>query len=227
MTITYHTQLIQGSDEWRVARCGLLTASEMKYLVTPTLRVAANDKERMHLYELLSQRITNHVEPHYIGDDMLRGKEDEIEARAIYDKTYGDVTETGFITNNQWGFTLGYSSDGLVGEDGLIEVKSRCQKYQVETILSDEVPAEYMMQLQTGLLVSGRKWIDFISYSAGLPMFTKRVMPDATIQAAIITAATAFHGKLDAMLKVYAEKLANSDLRLIPTERKIVEEITV
>ena len=81
MTITYHRDLIQGSDEWLAARCGLLTASEMKLILTPTLKIAANDKTRAHVYEIAAQRITRYVEPTYIGDDMLRGQEDEIIAR--------------------------------------------------------------------------------------------------------------------------------------------------
>lgn len=74
-------EMVQGSEEWLTARCGLLTASEIKLIVTPTLKIASNDKERAHLYELLAQRITGYVEPRYISDDMLRGKEDEIAAR--------------------------------------------------------------------------------------------------------------------------------------------------
>lgn len=72
------------------------------------------------------------------------------------------------------GFTLGYSPDGLVGDDGLIEAKSRVQKYQFQAIIehvasgSASVPAEFVMQLQTGLLGSECQWIDFISYSNGL-----------------------------------------------------------
>lgn len=228
MTITIHTIMEQGSEEWHAARCGLLTASEVKNIITPAkLQYASNDKERAHLYEILAQRITKYVEPTYIGGDMLRGLEDEVDARAIYDENYGDVTECGFITRDFGAFTLGYSPDGLVGEAGLIEVKSRRQKYQIETILADEVPQEYMLQIQTGLLVSGRQWLDFVSYSAGLPMFTKRVAPDAAIQDAILSAATKFHEKLEAMLKVYNSRLGDESFRLIPTERKIDEEIVV
>ena len=119
--IVYHHDLEQGSDEWLAARCGILTASEMKLIVSPTLKPASNDKERAHLYELLAQRITGHVEPHYVTDDMLRGHEDEVEARILYAERYAPVESAGFITNGKWGFTLGYSPDGLVGDDGLIE----------------------------------------------------------------------------------------------------------
>ena len=63
MSVIYHDDLIQGSDEWLQIRCGLLTASEMKHILTPTLKVANNDKTRAHAYELAFQRITQYVEP--------------------------------------------------------------------------------------------------------------------------------------------------------------------
>ena len=226
MTIKYHADLIQGSDEWHAARCGLLTASEMKLIITPTLKVADNDKSRAHIYELLAQRITRYVEPSYISDDMLRGKEDEIEAAELYAKNYAPVETVGFITNDRYGFTLGYSPDALVGDDGLIECKSRRQKFQTETIINGEMPDDYVIQIQTGLLVSERKWIDFVSFSGGLPMVTIRQYPDARIQDAIIAAATAFEAKLHEKLRAFHDALASS-ARLVPTERRIVQEMYV
>lgn len=220
----YHEKLIQGSDEWLAARCGLLTASEMKLIVTPTLKVADNDKTKAHVYELLFQRLTGFVEPQYVSDAMLRGQEDEIYARAAYEEHYAPVTEVGFITNDRFGFTIGYSPDGLVGDDGLIEVKSRAGKYQVQTIAENDVPAEYMIQLQTGLLVSGRKWIDFISYSGGLPMFVKRVEPDPLMQGAILAAATNFEAKVADKEREYRGTIA-SMRKVIETERREALEI--
>lgn len=221
--IRYHRDLLQGSDEWLQARCGILTASEMKLIITPTLKVARNDKASLHLYELLAQRITGHVEPHYISDDMLRGQQDEIEARLLYAKHYAPVEEVGFITNDEWGFTLGYSPDGLVGDDGLIEVKSRRQKFQAETIIRGEMPGDYWIQVQTGLLVTGRKWCDFISYCGGLPMVTIRVHADDEIQDAIVEAATDFELLLSKQLEAYEAASG----RLIPTERRIEQEMFV
>lgn len=223
-SVRYHPELIQGSDEWLAARCGLLTASEMKLIITPTMKVADNDKTRAHVFELLFQRLTGHVEPQYISDAMLRGQEDEIYARAAYQEHYAPVAEVGFITNDQWGFTIGYSPDGLVGDDGLIECKSRSGKYQVQTIAENEVPAEYMIQLQTGLLVTGRKWIDFISYCGGLPMFVKRVEPDLLMQGAILAAATAFEMKLAAKSQEYRSTIATMT-KIIETERREEMEI--
>ena len=131
MTITVHDDLIQGSEEWHAARCGLLTASEVKLILTPTLKVANNEKTRAHAWELAAQRISDYVEPTYIGDAMLRGHEDEILARALYAEKYGEVRETGFVTNDKFAagdgtrFTIGCSPDGLCGDDGMVEAKSR------------------------------------------------------------------------------------------------------
>lgn len=226
--ITYHRDLIQGSEEWYSARLGLLTASEMKLVITPTLKIASNDKERAHIYELLAQRINRYVEPHYISDDMLRGTEDEIEARLLYAKHYAPVEEMGFITNDRWGFTLGFSPDALVGEEGFIEAKSRRQKYQVETIvenvLGQTIPADYLMQQQTGHLVSERPWCDFCSYSGGLPMAVIRVYPDDKVANAIVEAAGAFERKIAEKLEKYRTAIASA-ARLIPTERRIIQEL--
>jgi len=227
--IKYHDHLIQGSTEWLEARLGLITASEMKFILTPTLKLAKNDKERAQLFNLLAQRIAGYVEPGYTGDDMYRGHEDELDARLAYAANYAPVDDCGFITNDRWGFVLGYSPDGLVGSDGLIEIKSRKHRFQVETILDsigqNTAPAEFMLQLQTGLLVSERNWIDFISYSAGLPMATVRVFPDPVLQTAIIEAAAAFEARLSERLDQFTAIL-KSDARLLATERRLDREIT-
>ena len=226
--INYRPDIVQGSDEWHAARCGLLTASEMHLIVTPTMKAASNDKERSHLYELLAQRITKYVEPSYISDAMLRGMDDEIEALARYGKTYAPVQAVGFITNDKWGFTIGYSPDALVGEDGQVECKSRSQKYQLRT-LCEYVPAgkidpDFMIQVQTGLLVSERKWCDLVSYCGGLQMATVRVLPDKDVQAAILAAAEAFEKRL-AEKRAQYESVIASGARLVNTVRKIREEM--
>ena len=222
--ITYYHDMIQGSDEWLAARCGMLTASEMKLILTPTLKIANNEKERAHLYELLAQRITKYVEPRYISDDMLRGQEDEIFARAAYTEHYAPVQEMGFIVNSRWGFSIGYSPDGLVESDGLIEIKSRSQRFQIETIINGRMPDDYLLQVQTGLLVTERLWLDFISYSSGLHMVTIRIYPDPKIQDAILTAAAGFERKLAEKLAAYHFALG-SNMRLVPTERRVEQEM--
>ena len=225
MTLTIHNDIEQGSLEWLQARCGKLCASEMKLVITAkTLKVAADEKVLVHLYELLAQRIHNHVEPHFESYDMERGKFDEEYARAKYSEAYAPVTECGFITNDKWGFTIGYSPDGLVGNDGLIECKSRVQKWQMRTLVEfvakQEIPDDFIIQVQTGLLVSEREWCDFVSYSGGMMMAVVRCYPDAKIQAAIIEAARNFEERLADARQVY-DDLTASNARLIPTERLI------
>lgn len=222
--INYHDELIQGSDEWLEARRGLLTSSEMHLILTPALKIANNDKTRAHVYEIAAQRITGYVDPHYIGDDMLRGMNDENMARELYAQNFEPVETVGFITNDEFGFTIGYSPDGVVPVDGLLEIKSRRQKFQVETII-EGVPSEYVMQTQTALLVTGRKWIDYVSYCGGMPMMPIRVTPNAVIFDAIVTAAKEFESKVQSVIAAYHEKLASN--RNIPTERIIQEEITL
>ena len=213
--IKIYEELDQGSDEWLAARCGILTASEVKLIVTPTGKPANNDNTRAHVYELAAQRITKYVEPAYISDDMLRGMMDEATARDLYSGNYALAKEVGFITNDSLGFTMGYSPDGLVGDDGLVEIKSRRQKFQIESIVTNEVPKEHKLQLQTGLLVSGREWVDYISYSAGLPLFVKRVFVDGEMRANIIEAAKAFEKKVTETVWKFR---ANSK-SLVKTER--------
>jgi putative phage-type endonuclease len=227
MTIRHHPDMIQGSEEWHAARCGLITASEVKLLLTPTLKAANNDKSRAHLWELAAQRITGHVEPSYISDAMLRGHEDEVRARDLYSKHHAPVEEVGFVTNDQWGFTLGCSPDGLVGTDGKIECKSRAQKYQVQTIVENwrdgTVPDDFTLQVQTGLLVTGRKWCDLLSYSGGLPFIAMRIEPHAEMQAAIIGACTQAEAKIAEIITDF--HAAVKARGLIPTERHTEQEI--
>lgn len=164
---------------------------------------ANNDTARGVTASLTAERITGHTEASFMNDDMWRGVMDEPIARDLYGKHYTPAKETGFMVRNDWGFNIGYSPDGLVGDDGLIEVKSRRQKKQLLTVLSDEVPAENMAQLQCGLLVSGREWCDYISFSGGMHMWTKRVTPDERWFEAIVAAVRAFEEAAERMASDY------------------------
>lgn len=232
-SVVYHMDLEQGTDEWLEKRLGVLTASELKLIMTPSLKMASNDKERAHLYGLLSQRITKFVEPNFQSFDMMRGHIDEVDACIVYSENIAPIVECGFITNDKWGFTLGYSPDGLVGDDGAVECKSRKAQYQVRTIIEhvvdakcQTIPAEYLLQHQGGMLISERQWMDFISYSGGLPMAVIRVHPDDAIQEAIVNCAGEFEIRLAAALEKYEGALL-SDARLFPTERQVYEEISL
>lgn len=197
--------LIQGSDAWHDQRRGIVTASVVGRLLTSTGKVAQNDYSRALTASLVAERITGYTEPTFMNDDMARGVDDEPIARDIYSEHYAKATETGFMVEDKWDFRIGYSPDGLVGDDGLIEIKSRRQKKQLQTILADEVPPENMAQIQCGLLVSGRKWLDYVSYCGGMPMYVKRVEPDPMWFEAILVAVETFERNAEVMVEDYLE----------------------
>lgn len=222
MTYTEYPHLEQGTDEWLAARRGILTASVIGKLITDkTCKPASNPVSRSITRSLAAERITGHIEPVYVNDDMWRGTLDEPIARDLYRDHYATprgqcVTEIGFMTRDDDGPVIGFSPDGLVDTDGLIEVKSRKQRKQVETIVSGLVPIENYAQLQTGLYVSGRDWIDYISYCGGMPMWIKRVHPEPRWFDAIIATARQFEANVDSIIQTYASEVEG----LVMTERR-------
>jgi hypothetical protein len=190
VSLTVYSDLEQRSPEWYAARCGIVTASAVGKLITPkTVKPAANDDSRALATLLASERVTGYVEDTYTSSDMWRGIVAEPFARDLYSKHYAPADECGFMVRQFDGFRIGYSPDGLVGDDGLLEIKAPRQKTHLATIVADQVPLYHMAQLQTGLLVSGRKWIDFVSFCGGMPLWVRRVTPDERWQIAILEAA--------------------------------------
>jgi predicted phage-related endonuclease len=104
---------------------------------------------------------------------------------------------------------LGASPDGLVGDDGGIEIKCPRAKTHLRTILADEVPAHYMAQVQSSLLVSGRKWWDFVSFVGGMPLYVKRVLPDPKWFDAITAACIAFEQNAAQTVADYETRVAD------------------
>lgn len=204
MTLTIYNELEQRSGEWYAARAGNITASAIGKLITPTVKVASNDTSRGITTTLAAERITGHVEEIGTTPDMWRGIECEPLAREAYETHTGTtVEEVGFIVEDKWGTRFGYSPDGLVSTDGLIEIKCPRQKTHLSTILADQVPAYNMAQCQAGLLITGREWLDFISFSAGMPLYIKRVYPDPKWQAVLIEAAQTFEANVQDVVARY------------------------
>jgi len=229
--IKYYYDITQGTDEWLRLKHGILSASVFKNVITEkTLKLSAAANTRLFYDEILSQRIDETIYPNYMSFDMMRGHEDEPYAVQQYGKEYNRETKyCGFIINTALGFPIGYSPDALVGDDGLLEVKSRVPKYQIKTILDhitgrtdDIIPSEYMMQIQAGLFVSGREWCDFVSFCNGNQMVTIRVEPIEKFQEAIEGASIEFECALQENMKKYEEAVAN-DPRLTQTPRRKIE----
>jgi YqaJ-like viral recombinase domain len=223
MSLVVFEELGQRSDAWYDQRRGMVTASAVGALITTkTIQPASNDYSRTLTALLVAERITGHTEPTFMSEDMFRGVVDEPFAIDVYSEHHAPVESCGFMVRDDWGFEIGFSPDGLVGDDGLVEVKSRRQKKHLQTILSDCVPAENVAQLQCGLLVSGREWVDYLSFCGGMPLWTKRVYPDPRWQAAIVAAVEQFEKAATVMVAQY--RAATKDLP--PTERVTEMEMT-
>lgn len=194
----------QGTPEWDAARRGMVTASVVGQLLTSSFTVAHNDTSRALTAHLTAERITDYTEPNYVSADMERGNNDEPIARDHYSEHVSPVRQCGFMVNT-FGYPIGYSPDGLVGTDGLIEIKSRRQKKHLDTILTNAVPPENMSQIQAGLLVSGRAWCDYVSWCGGMPMWVIRVYPNQHIQEAIIQAVAEFEETAATMIARYEQ----------------------
>lgn len=185
----------------------------------PILSVAMTDTAQAAILRLAAERISSHVEDTFTTWDMQRGHDDEPKARDEYEQRH-DVTvdEIGFMTRTIDGVTIGYSPDGLVADDGLIECKSRRQATQLAHWINGDkpsVPAENMAQLQTGLLVSGRDWIDYLGFAEGWPTLEIRVYPEAQWAVVITQAARYAESEIERITTTYTERTAG----LTPSER--------
>lgn len=230
MTITIHRDFEQGDDAWRAIRNGKLTASEFKLIISPkTLKPADNEKTRTHAFELAAQRING---PRFDDDpfqsaDTIRGHEEEEYARDLYIEHHANVEQVGFITREIEGMTLGYSPDGLVGDRGLIECKSRAAKHQVATAHewhhNRAIPEDYYLQVHAAMLISDRDWIDLLSYSNGMMMLPMRVERDESVIEKMLDAAIQFEAKVHAAMESYAAVLkAGAAIPTIYRERDII-----
>lgn len=175
----------------------------------PVYSVANNDTSRAVVLTLAAERIAGWTEDFPMTSDMWRGVEAESFARDVYSGHFAEAREIGFMIREEDVWRLGYSPDGLVGDDGLIEIKAPRAKTHVRTILADEVPAHYMAQCQAGLLVSGRKWLDFVSYVGGMPLYVTRVYPEPLWFDAITAACIAFEESVAQIVADYEHRVAD------------------
>jgi len=197
----------------------------MEALSLPPVYVpSTGDTAKALTHALVAERINGWPDEMFVNADMWRGITDEPLARDHYSKHVAPVTECGYITLEDSGITIGCSPDGLVGDDGLIEIKSRRPKAHLRTILNDAVPSENMAQCQAALMVSGRKWLDYVSWCGGMPMWVIRIYPDRDWRIAIREAVLAFEETAAELVATYNERTAG----LPATERAIdYSEITV
>lgn len=219
--IEYLYDIEQGSELWLKTKLGIISSSTIRNILTPKkLELSESSTAEEYILNLAAQRIYGFVDDNFQSFDMIRGHEDEETARNIYSKNIEEVKQCGFITNDKLGFIVGYSPDGLVNDDGLIEAKSRLQKIQMKLLISQKVTDSDVLQCQFGLFVSERKWIDHISYSNGIHMIVTRIYPDVRYQEAIKEACIVCEAKIRLAIETHKENLLNGKVKYIATERK-------
>ena len=193
----------------------------MSALITPTGKLANNEISRNYLRKLLAERITNLTEPGYYNDDMARGHLLEPLARDLYSSHYEQVIECGFVKKDYGSFCIGFSPDGLIGDTGFFEIKSRLGRHHIASVFSREVPSEYVIQVQTGLAVSDREWAHYVSFTPGLPFLTIAVCRDEQLIKTIEAAAAQAEEQLQEMMERY---LAAIELFYMPPTEPIQPE---
>jgi len=152
----------QGSQDWLDLRLGKITASRVADIMSNGRGGKPSDKTKSYMSELISEILTGEQTYFKQSAAMEWGTACEPQARAMYElQNDVDVEEVAFIQLNDH---VGVSPDGLVGEDGLLEIKCPTSKKQIERALSDSYHSDYKEQIQMQLWVSGRKWCDFVSF---------------------------------------------------------------
>jgi len=157
----------QGSPEWLEMRLGKVTASRIKEVLANGRGNAPSKMAESYMIELVAEILTGESKPFFENDAMRWGTETEDEARAVYSirNSRFDVEEVAFIEHSEF---IGMSPDGLVGDDGLLEIKCPNTTTQLKRALSDDYSKDYKAQIQMQLWVSGRDWCDFVSFDPRL-----------------------------------------------------------
>lgn len=183
-------EMTQRSPEWFAARAGVITASRVADLMSKT-KTGVSAKRSNMIACLAVERLTGQCVETYSNDAMRRGTELEPEAIAAFSfETDSPVEEIAFIKHHATLPRVGCSPDGLIGDDGMVEIKCpNAMNKHLGALKSGAHTKEYRWQLQHQLFVTGRKWVDAVSYDPrfplGLQLAIRRVFPNAEDQIAL------------------------------------------
>ena len=214
----------QGTREWEECRIGVATSSCFNKILTPKGALSAQRED--YLGQVLCEWVTGEPFEEWQGNIWTEwGKEQEPAAREYYCLESG-IEKDGF---KQVGFVyydsaklIGASPDCLVGDEGLLELKCTMPKNHLLVLFRGEIPKKHMPQLQGQLWVTGREWVDFMSFHPLFPAFVERVYPDPPYQAALESALPQFAGEIEAMRVRAVEELG---INIVST-RERSEEVT-
>ena len=191
----------QGTPDWLADRCGVVTASDFDNILSPTFKAREGQMRETYLCQKVAEIWSGQVESDFGGSfDMQQGQILEAEAVAAVELELDcDIKRVGLCVTDDG--KIGASPDGLIGDDGGIELKCAKAKTHVGYLLKGELPPQYALQVHGSLYVTGRKWWKFVSYRRGFPSLILTIERDEEICAKIHDALTKFIGDMDAAIK--------------------------
>ena len=174
--------LEQGTDEWSLARAGRVTASRVADVLATT-KSGHGASRSNYMSELIVERLTGAPAEHFVSKEMQWGTDHEEEARIAYEELTGEIVrQVGFVEHPTIEMS-GASPDGLVGSEGIVEIKCPNTATHIATILTGKADSRYYAQMQWQMECTGRRWCDFVSYDPRMPenlrLFVVRVPYDA------------------------------------------------
>ena len=172
----------QGSPEWLTHRLGVPSASQFSKIVTG--KGGKSTQVEAYINQLVAEELTGETTLVYVNEHMKRGTELEPDARELYEALTGQtVQEVGFCLHDT--VNAGCSPDGLIGEDGGLEIKCPAPATHVEWVKAGVVPSKHLQQIMNCLWVTGRSWWDFMSYHQTMKPLIVRVERDEEYIAAL------------------------------------------
>ena len=207
------SEIIQGTPEWHQARLGKVTASTLADVMAAGRGGAPSATRANYRAQLVVERLTGSPTETFTNAAMAHGTETEPQARATYILTTGRiVAEVGFIDHPA--ITMaGASPDGLIGSDGLIEIKCPNSATHIATLRGSEIDGKYVKQMQWQMACTGRAWCDFVSFDPRLPddlqLHIRRVQRDPAMIVEMETVVRAFleevNEEISALRSLYKE----------------------
>lgn len=183
----------QNTPEWHAARLGVPTASNVATIMAKGSGGGASKTRRAYMYKLAGEIITGEPAESFSNAHIERGHEHEPVARVNYQIITGNtVEEVGFVKTG----TFGASPDGFVGDDGLIEIKSKAPHLMVEIIATGKRPVEHDKQCHAQMLATWRAWVDLVIYCPGFPLLIFRITRDEDVIAEMTAEIDKFNSEL-------------------------------
>lgn len=207
--------MIQGSPEWLAARCGRATASRFSDVLA-TIKTGEAAERRNYKAKLVCERLTGIVEDSYTNAAMQWGTDNEPFARVAYEAQTGNLVEqVAFIPHPE--LMIGASPDGLIEADGAIEIKCPNTATHIDSLLKG-MSATHIPQIQGCMWLSGRQWVDFVSFDPRLPeklqLYVQRIERDELYITKLALAVSLFLGEVDELVAQLEKKANDEDAQM-------------